>query len=167
MCVFRCFLLFFLFWVFLFSFFLFGPPHLALNPPYLFLVFVFFFVFVLFCFCLCVSFLCFLIQNNLVFPLEKGIFCLCLGVSLCFFSLAFFGLPLFQFLFLCLSLVIFFISSLLSLFLVSFDSLFFLSFFPFLSSLLFFHDRNNIKTFNCNFFFINMFSFSLVSCIFY
>ena len=66
------------------------------------------------------SSLCFLIQK-LVFPLEKGIFCSCLSLSLCF-SLAFFGLPLFQSLFLCLSLVLFFFYSFL----------FFLTFFWFL-----------------------------------
>ena len=72
--------------------FCFGPPHLALNPPY-------FCLFVLFSF-----FLSFLSdRKKTCFPPRKGIFCLFLSVSLCF-SLAFFGLPLFQFLFLCLSL---------------------------------------------------------------
>ena len=75
-----------------------GPPHLALNPPYLF-----FFVF--FGLSLFLSFLCFVLQKNLVFPLEKGIFGLFLSVSLCS-SLGFFGLPLFQFFFLCLSLLL-------------------------------------------------------------
>ena len=73
--------------------------------------------------------------------------------------LAFFGLPLFVFLFLCLSLFFFsfFLPSCLS-FLLSFGSLFLsLSFFLFHSSLIFFHQRNNIKIFNCKFFFINIF----------
>ena len=62
-----------------------GPPHLALNPPYFCVVFGFpFFVFN---------------RKKPCSPLENGIFCLFLSVSLCF-SLAFFGLPLFQFLFL-------------------------------------------------------------------
>ena len=65
-----------------------GPPHLALNPPYLF-----FFVFLCFAF----PFLCLLpIDKNPVFPLDKDIFCLFLSVSLCF-PLAFSGLPLFSF----------------------------------------------------------------------
>ena len=85
-----------------------------------------------------------------------------LSVSLCF-SLAFLGLPLFQ-LFSCslslslsLSLYIyiyFFLPLLSFLFFAFFWFLvpFFVSFFVFLSSLLLFHERNNIKIFNCNFF---------------
>ena len=57
--------------------------------------------------CFLLSFLCFSLQKNWVSPPRKGHFCLFLSLSLCF-SLAFFGLPLFQFLFLCLSLVLFF-----------------------------------------------------------
>ena len=60
-----------------------GPPHLALNPPCLF--FVLFFV----------PFLSLLLIEKPVFPLEKGIFCLFLSVSLCF-SLAFFWPPPFS-----------------------------------------------------------------------
>ena len=64
-----------------------------------------------------------------VFPPRKGYFCLFWSVSLCF-SLAFLGLPLFQFLFLCLSLVLFFLSSFLSFFFAFFWFLAFsLSFF--------------------------------------
>ena len=101
-----CFVLFFCcFFVFL------GPPHLTLNPPF----FVFFF---------------FPFFASNVFPLRKGHFCLLLRVSLCF-SLAFFGLPLFQFLFLCLSLVIFFIFPSCLSFLLSFHSLFFSLYFLF------------------------------------
>ena len=63
-----------------------GPPHLALNPPYL-LFFVFFFFF---------SLSLFFIQKKPFFSLENCIFCLFLRVSLCF-PLAFFGLPFFNF----------------------------------------------------------------------
>ena len=115
-----------------------GPPHLALNPPYLFFLFCFFGY--LFCFLgglFFLSFLCLWVtKKKPVFPLKKGIFCLVLSVSLCF-SWAFFGLPLVQFLFLCLSLVLFFLSSFLSLsfcFLVVPSS----SLFLFLSSLVLF-----------------------------
>ena len=112
-----------------------GPPHLALNPPSFFAfsfagLFVFFGGFSL----------SLLLSEKLWFPPNKGHFCLFLSVSLCF-SWAFFGLPLVQFLFLCLSLVLFFLSSFLS---FSFCFLlvpFFLSFFIFLSSLLLFHEN--------------------------
>ena len=137
------------FWLFLFSLFLcfLGPPHLALNPPFLFF-FCFCFVFV-FVICLFLSFLCFLIHKNLVFPLEKGIFCLVLSVSLCF-SLAFFWPPPFSIslsLSLSCSCPFFFLLVFLVCFLLV---LVYVSFFPFLSSLLLFHERNNIKIFNCN-----------------
>ena len=111
----------------------FGPPHLALNPP--FFVFVFFsafcflggfkgqvrwpkgpphlalnppyFLFVfLFLFFYLLSFLCFFLFNRqkICFPPKKGHFCCSFfWVSLCFF-LAFLGPLLFHFLFLCLSL---------------------------------------------------------------
>ena len=82
-----------------------GPPHLALSPPYLFVVLFFFFSFPFFA----------SNRRNPVFPPRKGHFCLFLNVSLCF-SLAFFGLPLFQLLFLCLSLLLFFLSSFLPVF---------------------------------------------------
>ena len=44
-----------------------------------------------------------------------------------------------------------------------------LSFFPFVSSLFLFHGRNNIETFNCNFFFHQsfVFSFGFLSCFFF
>ena len=145
--------LFFVFWGFFVLFFLLvffggfkgqvtwpeGPPHLALNPPYLFL---FSFLF------------CFLVFNtkNLVVPPAKGIFCL-FSVFLFLSPLAFFGLPLFLFLFLCLSLFFFsfFLSSFLSFRFAFFWFLVFVSSFPFPSSLLFFHARNNIKILNCKF----------------
>ena len=64
-------------------------------------------LFIISCFfCLVVSFPFFAFYTQKpCFPLDKGIFCLFLSVSLCF-ALAFFGLPLSQlfFLFLCLSL---------------------------------------------------------------
>ena len=43
----------------------------------------------------------------------------------------------------------------------------FVSLFNFLSSLLWFHERNNIKIFNCNFFFINLFSFLWFPVLFF
>ena len=98
-----------------------GPPHMALNPPY---VFGFFFVF---------RFPSY--TKNLLFP-PKGHFCLVCSVSICF-SLAFFAPPFFTFSFsvslsLSLSLFSFFLPSYLSL-LLSFGSLFWsLSFFFFL-----------------------------------
>ena len=81
-----------------------GPPHLALNPPY----FVFVFVFFCFCFFFFAFLSLFLIDKKNCFPLKKGHFCLFFSVSHCF-SLAFFGPPpILPFLFLCLSLVLFF-----------------------------------------------------------
>ena len=145
-----------------------GPPHLALNPPYFFFV-SFFFVFVFFCFGFkgqvrwpkgpphlalnppYLLFFCFFVfpffTKNLVFPPRKGHLCLFLSVSLSF-SLAFFGLPLFQIFFLCLSLLLVLFSSFLSFFFAFFCFLFFVSFFHFLSSLLLFREKNNIKIFN-------------------
>ena len=78
--------------------------------------------------------------------------------------LTFFGLPLFLFLFLCLSVVLFFFPSFLSFFFAFFLFLVFVSFFTFLSSLLLFHEKKNIKRFNCNFF-LKYFLFLLVSCL--
>ena len=138
-----------------------GPPHLALNPPYLFLLVCLFFLLVSFAFFLVVfSFLSLLLSEKPVFPLKKGIFCLFLSVSLCFSS-AFFGLPLVQVLFLCLSLVLFFLSSFLSFF---FCFLLVPSFSLFLSFSVFFGfvswKANNIKRFNCKVFFHQ-------SCVFF
>ena len=56
-------------------------------------------------------FLCFPLEKPCFFPPKKH-FCLVFSVSLCF-SLAFFGLSLFHFLFLCLSLSCSFLSSFL------------------------------------------------------
>ena len=136
-----------------------GPPHLALNPPYLFLLFL------LFCFFWVLFFGC-LIQKKPCFPPEKGIFCL-FSVFLFLSPLAFFGPPSFSVsLSLSLSFLLFFLSSFLSLFFAVFWFLVSVSFFIFLSSLLFFHERNNIKIFNCKFFFSEIFSLFLVSCLF-
>ena len=84
------------------------------------------------------------------------------------FSLSLFWPPSF-----CVSLslslffLLFFLSSFLSLFFAVFWFLVFVSFFLFLSSLLFFHERNNIKNFNCKFFSSSIFSLFLVSCLFF
>ena len=93
------------------------------------------------------------------FPPERGIFCL-FSVFLFLSPLAFFGLPLFLFLFLCLSLFFFsfFLPSCRSFF-AFFWFLVFVSFFLSLSSLLFFHERNNIKILNCKFCLHQYFSF--------
>ena len=87
----------------------------------------------------------FSIEKTLFSPLKRAFFVFFFCVSLSF-SLAFFGLPPFHFLFLCLSLFLFFLSSCLS-FLLSFCFLFLSLFFRFLSSLLLFHEKNNIKMF--------------------
>ena len=140
-----------------------GPPHLALNPPYL--LFLFYWGGAVY------SFLFFAFNTKTGFPPRKRHFCLFWSLSLCF-SWAFSGLPLFQFLFLCLSLslsislslslVLFFLFFLLVLVLLSFGSFCLSHYFHLF--LLLFHERNHIKTFNCNFFFLSIFSF-LVSCL--
>ena len=98
-----------------------GPPHLALNPPYLFIfVFVFFW------------FLSLLLIEKPCFPPKKGTFCL-FSVFLVLSPSTFLDLPLFLFLFLCLSLALVFLSSFLSFFFAFFLflvlSLFHFSFF--------------------------------------
>ena len=106
-----------------------GPPHLALNPPYLVFLFVFLFVFFLFSFFFA-SFPFFVFnRKNPVFPLKRAFF----GIFSVFpflSPLTFFGLPLFHFLFLCLSVLLlsFFLPSCLS-FLAFFSFLVFVSFF--------------------------------------
>ena len=93
-----------------------GPPHLALNPPNLFVFSFFWFVFV--------PFLSLLCNTKPCFPPRKGHFCLFLSVSLCS-SLAFCWPPPFS-IFLSLSLSSscpFFLPSCLY-FLLSFASLF-------------------------------------------
>ena len=130
-----------------YCFCLFGPPHLALNPPFFCL---FFCLFVLFFWggCFLFPFFASEWQKN-QFSAQKRHFCLFLSVSLCF-SWAFFGRPLVQFLSLSLSLSLylslsflffsFFIPSCLSFF-AFFWFLIFLSFFLLLSSWLLFHEN--------------------------
>ena len=95
-----------------------GPPHLALNPPYFFCLV--FFVFLFFPFFASK-------RHKPCFSPRKGHFWF-IFECLPFFLLSPFWPPLFQFLFLCLSLVLFFLFSFLSFFFA-----FSLSFFPFLS----------------------------------
>ena len=135
-----------------------GPPHLALNPSYFFIVW--------FCFCFCFPCLSLLlIDKQPCFPPRKGHFCL-FSMFLFLFPLTFFGFPPFSvslslslsfsclsFFLLCLSFCFFFVSC-------------FCLFFIFLSSLFLFHEKNNMKIFNCNLFFPrNIFFFFLVSCL--
>ena len=137
----------------------------SLGPKpsvFVFVAFLFCFLFLVFCF-----FWLFNTKKKPCFPLEKGIFLFIFSVSLSF-SLSFFWPPSF-----CVSLslslffLLFFLSSFLSLFFAVFWFLVFVSFFLFLSSLLFFHERNNIKKFNCKFFSSSRFSFFLVSYLFF
>ena len=144
----------FVFFVFLFFFFLFFNVFLeglkagevsrratSLGPkPSLFVFFCLFFFFSF-------PFLSLVLIENTAFPLKRVIFCLFFSVSLSF-SIAFFGLPLFHFFFLCLSLFLFFLPSFLSFFFAFFWFLVFVSFFLLVSSLLLFHDKNYIKIFN-------------------
>ena len=128
-----------------------GPPHLALNPPYFFIVW--------FCFCF-VSFPFFASnrQKNPVFPHRKGHFCL-FSMFLFLSPLTFFGLPLFLFLFLCLSLSLVFLSSFLSFFLLSFCFLF-LSLFHFSFFFAFVSWKEQHENFQLQFIFSwNIFSF--------
>ena len=127
----------------------------SLGPkPSLFIFVVFVVLFFWFLF-----FWLFNTEKKPCFPPEQGIFCL-FSVFLFLSPLALLGLPLFLFLFLCLSF-----SSFLSFFLLVFvfAFLWFLVFVPFLflslSSLLFFHERNNIKILNCKFFLLKSFLF--------
>ena len=114
------------------------------------------FVFLVFLFCSLFCFFGCLIQNQKpCFSPRKGLFYL-FSVFLFLSPFALLGLPLFLFLFLSLSFFFFSFflpSCLCSCFLlVPCLCLFFFSFFLSLSSLLFFHERNNIKIFNCKFF---------------
>ena len=120
------------------------PPHLALNPPYVCFVF-WFFAFPFF-------------AKKTVFTTSKGNFCLLLSVPLCF-SLAFFGLTLFQFLFLCLSLVLFFDSSFLSFFFAFFWFLVFSLYFIFCLLCFVSWKKATSKYSIAKFFFINPLSF--------
>ena len=181
--------MFVFFWFFVFWFFLGGfkgqvrwpegPPHLALNPPYLLFVFccfccfcffvLFFFeglrvrwggpknppYLLFFCFSFCcfwfLSFLCFY-RKTLLFPLKRHFMFYFLCFSF-FLPQPFLTSPFFNFSFsVSLLFFCFFIPSCLSS-LLSFCFLVFVSFFPFLSSLLLFHEKNNSNIFNCNLFF--------------
>ena len=136
-----------------------GPPHLALNPPYLFFFLFSFFVFFFFA-----SFPFFVLnRKNLFFPLKRAFFGL-FSMFPFLSPLTFFGLPLFHFLFLCLSVLLlsFFLPSCLS-FLAFFFFLVFVSFFV-LSSVLLFLEKN-MKILNWNFFSSSKCSLFWVSCL--
>ena len=118
-----------------------GPPHLALNPPYL--VFWLFFCLV-FCFFPFPFFVC---NKNPVFPLKGALFCL-------FFECFPFFLPglsrwppPFPLSF-SLPLPFSLLSSFLLVFFVFFWFLVFVSFFLLVSSLFLLHEKSNIKIFN-------------------
>ena len=138
-----------------------GPKPLLIS----FFVFVFCSLFCFFCFFVLFFFFwfcffgCLIQKKPLFFPKKWAFFVYFQCFS--FFSLSPFGPPSFSVsLSLYLFFLLFFLSSFLSLFLLSFGSLFFsLSFFLSLSSLLFFHERNNIKILNCKFFFLKSFLF--------
>ena len=160
-------------------------PHLALNPPYLFFVcFGFFFLvflratslgpkpslfyFLFGFFCLAFPFFASNRQKTLFFSLRKGHF-LFIFECLPFFLLSLFrplpfSVSLSLSLSLYLSLSFSFLFSFLSFFFAFFFFLVFLSFFSFLTSLFLFHERNNIKTLNCNFSII-LSIFCWVSCL--
>ena len=119
-----------------------GPPHLALNPPYLFLYFCFCFFFV--------PFLSLLLIEKPCFPPKKAFFVYFLCFSF-FLPQPFLTSPFFCFSFsVSLLLLSFFLPSCLS-FLLSFSFLF-LSLVIFLSSLLLFSEKNNMTILNCNLF---------------
>ena len=131
-----------------------GPPHLALNPPYLFFSL---FLFCFFGFVLCFfvsSFLSLLLIEKLVFPPKRAFFVYCWVspfVSPWPFWPPTFSISLSLSLSLYLScsvpLVLVFLSSFLSFLFALFWFLVFVSFFPLLSSLLLLHEKNNIKLF--------------------
>ena len=111
-----------------------GPPHLALNPPYLLFVFCCFFVFV---FCFVSFFEGFYLALNP--PYLSFSFCLYFLLFVFLFPSTFFDLPLFLFLFLCLclSLSLSLSLSLALVFLSSFSSFFFAFFLLFCFCLFF------------------------------
>ena len=134
-----------------------GPPHLALNPPYLFLLF---FLFCFFCFFGC------LIHKKPCFSPRKGHFLFIFSVS--FLSpLAFLGLPLFVFLFLCLSFF-FFLSFFLLVFVFAFFwFLVFVSFFLFFFFCAFLSWKEQHQKIQLQAFSSSIFYFFLVSCLFF
>ena len=116
-----------------------------LGPKPSLFVFLLFFCFLSFPFC---------------FPPKKGIFLFIFSVSLSF-SLNLFWPPPFS-VSLSLSLSCSCVSFFLLVFLFAFFLfLVFVSFFIFLSSLLLFHEKNNMKILNCNFFVSSIFSLFL------
>ena len=131
----------------------------SLGPkPSLFIYFCFFLVF------LFVPFLSMLLIENPFFPPKKSIFCyfLCFSFSI---PQPFLTSPFFCFSFsVSLLLLSFFLPSCLS-FLLSFCFLF-LSLFHFLSSLLLFSEKNNMKSLNGNLFLYQSFLFfnGFLSC---
>ena len=131
-----------------------GPPHLAPNPPYFFVALIFF------------PFLSLLCNRKILcFAPRKGHFVF-IFECLPLFLLSFFWPPPFSiFLSLSLSSSCPFFPSFLSFFFAFFFFLVFVSFFPFLSSLLLFHEKNNIKIFNYKVFLHQSFSLCLVSCL--
>ena len=138
-----------------------GPKPSLFVFFFCFLFFVFFF---LFSFFLLPFLSLFLIEKTLFFPLKRaffGLFSLFPFLS----PLTFFGLPLFHFLFLCLSVLLlsFFLPSCLS-FLAFFVFLVFVSFFV-LSSVLLFLEKNNMKILNWNSFSSSKCSLFGVSCL--
>ena len=98
----------------------------------------------------CFPFLSLILIEKTCFPPRKGHF-LFIFECLPLFILSLFWPPPLS-MSLSLSLSCSFFSSFLSFFFDFFWFLIFLSFFPFLSSSLLSHERNNIKTFNCSFF---------------
>ena len=102
-------------------------------------------------------------SKTLFFPIKRAFLVIIQCLPL--FLLSLFGLPLFHFLFLCLSLLLFFLPSFLSFFLLSFGSLFLpLSFFFFLLGFCFMK-RTTSKYYITELFFIDPFSyFGVPSC---
>ena len=135
-----------------------GPPHLALNPPYLFYLFLFL------CFLFSFPSLAFN-RKTLLLPRKRAF--LSIFEFLPLFLLSLFWPPPFSLsLSLSLSCFILFLPSFLSFFFAFFFAFFwFLVFvsFLFLSSLLLFHEKNN-QHIKLQSFFTNPFSF-LVSCL--
>ena len=107
-----------------------------------------------------------LIEKNPVFPPRKGHFCLFLSVSLCVCLAFFLASPFFNFYF-SVSLFLFFFLFLLVSFFAFFCFLVFVSFFPVLSSLLLFHEKNNIKILNYEVFLHQYFLFFWFPVLFF
>ena len=125
---------------------------------------LFSFCFFWFLFFSLLCFLCFLIDKKTCFSPRKGFFCL-FSLFLFLSPLTFFGLPLFLFLCLCLSLSLVFLSSFLSFFFAFFLFLVFVSFSFFFLLCFWFHEKNNMNTFELQFFpQIFSLSFGFLSC---